>query len=175
MKLLDEARWKDLARYNERGWYELVTSDTGDVSVRLFLSQRLFAEVEPTLYRQIVAATLFVGTRSVVITPDAHFGYGVPVGCVIATDRREGAVALGPVGFDIGCGMVSAKSNVPSEAATYDRKLAFNREVMQRVSLGAGGPVEVLLDGHPLLLATGIVPQSGKGCKDRLGEPGRRG
>ena len=139
MRLLDERCWKDRVRWNDGGWYDLATGDTGDVPVRLFLSQRLFGELEPSLYRQIVAATRFVGTRGVVITPDAHFGYGVPVGCVIATDRKEGAVALGPVGFDIGCGMVSAKSDVPSEAATHDRKLAFNREVMQRVSLGAGG------------------------------------
>src|SRR5437588_4442745 len=39
----------------------------------------------------------------VVITPDAHYGYGVPVGCVLITDADEGAVAMGPVGYDIGC------------------------------------------------------------------------
>lgn len=139
VKLLDEHRWKDLARRDERGWYDLSTADTDEVPVRLFLSPRLLAEAEPTLYQQIVAATRFSGTRSVVITPDVHFGYGVPVGCVIATDRQEGAVALGPVGFDIGCGMISARSDVPAEAATFDRKLAFNREVMGRVSLGPGG------------------------------------
>jgi tRNA-splicing ligase RtcB len=39
----------------------------------------------------------------VVITPDAHYGYGVPVGCVLITDAQDGAVAMGPVGYDIGC------------------------------------------------------------------------
>jgi tRNA-splicing ligase RtcB len=39
----------------------------------------------------------------VVITPDTHYGYGVPVGCVILTDDESGAVAMGPVGYDIGC------------------------------------------------------------------------
>mgnify|MGYP001796324824 CR=1 FL=1 len=34
------------------------------------------------------------------ITPDAHFGYGGPVGSVILTD---GTLAMGPVGYDIGC------------------------------------------------------------------------
>jgi tRNA-splicing ligase RtcB len=46
---------------------------------------------------------------------------------------------MGPVGFDIGCGMMSAKSAVPANLATPDRKLAFNREVMNRVAMGAGG------------------------------------
>lgn len=140
LRLNAEHDWKQHARRNdEDGYYELATLDTGDVPVKLFLSEQLLTEAEPSLYRQIVAATRFAGVRSVVITPDVHFGYGVPVGCVIATDRREGAVALGPVGFDIGCGMISARSTVPSEAATYERKLAFNRAVMERVSLGAGG------------------------------------
>ena len=46
---------------------------------------------------------------------------------------------MGPVGFDIGCGMMSARSLVSAELATPDRKLEFNREVTKRVSLGAGG------------------------------------
>jgi tRNA-splicing ligase RtcB len=46
---------------------------------------------------------------------------------------------MGPVGFDIGCGMMSAASRVPAELATPDRKLEFNREVTKRVNLGAGG------------------------------------
>jgi tRNA-splicing ligase RtcB len=75
----------------------------------------------------------------VVITPDTHYGYGVPVGCVLITDAETGAVAMGPVGYDIGCGMMSARSDVPADAATPDRKMAFNRAVMQRVEMGAGG------------------------------------
>jgi tRNA-splicing ligase RtcB (3'-phosphate/5'-hydroxy nucleic acid ligase) len=131
--------WKRLARRVAGGWYELATAETGAVPVRLFLSEALLNEAEPTLYRQIVAATKFEAARCVVITPDVHFGYGVPIGCVIATDRSAGAVALGPVGFDIGCGMISACSEVPAEAATPSRRLAFNREVMTRVALGSGG------------------------------------
>jgi tRNA-splicing ligase RtcB len=46
---------------------------------------------------------------------------------------------MGPVGFDIGCGMMSARSEVPAEAATYERRLAFNGAVMQRVEMGVGG------------------------------------
>lgn len=137
--LVAEHDWKRRARRSPDGYFELETGDTGGVPVRLFLTEKLLADSEPTLYRQVINATRFPGTKLVAITPDAHFGYGVPVGCVILTDRREGAVAMGPVGFDIGCGMVSARSRVPAELATPDRKLAFNREVTQRVSLGAGG------------------------------------
>jgi tRNA-splicing ligase RtcB len=136
---MDEQSWKKNAVASGDGYYRLRTRDTGDVEVRLFLTEGLLTEAETTLYRQIVNATRFPGARLVAITPDAHYGYGVPVGCVILTDRHEGAVAMGPVGFDIGCGMMSARSNVKKELATPDRKLAFNREVMNRVAMGAGG------------------------------------
>jgi len=138
-ELVHQADWKQRAVWTEGGYFRLDTADVEGVEVRLFVTQALLTEVEPTLYRQIVDATRFPGARLVAITPDVHYGYGVPVGCVILTDRGEGAVAMGPVGFDIGCGMMSARSSVPADLATPDRKLAFNQEVTRRVSLGAGG------------------------------------
>jgi tRNA-splicing ligase RtcB len=131
--------WKHLARWNGEGFYELHTEDTGDVPVRLFLTPTLLAQTEDILYRQIVNATRFPGVKMVVITPDTHYGYGVPVGCVLITDVESGAVAMGPVGYDIGCGMMSAQSGVSAEAATEAKKLEFNRAVMERVEMGAGG------------------------------------
>ena len=92
--------WKRLVRPNPEGYFELQTDDTGDVPVRLFFTQKLLDEAEDILYTQIVNATRFPGVKLVVITPDAHFGYGVPVGSVILTD---GTLAMGPVGYDIGC------------------------------------------------------------------------
>ncbi|MBD0371950.1 MAG: RtcB family protein [Pyrinomonadaceae bacterium] len=95
--------WKHLARWNGLGYYDLQTEDTGDVPVRLFLTPTLLNDAEDILYRQIVNATRFPGVKLVVITPDTHYGYGVPVGCVLITDVDTGAVAMGPVGYDIGC------------------------------------------------------------------------
>jgi tRNA-splicing ligase RtcB len=140
LKALKNAdNWKHLARSIGQGYYELQTEDTGDVPVRLFLTPTLLNDAEDILYRQIVNATRFPGVRMVVITPDTHYGYGVPVGCVLITDGESGAVAMGPVGYDIGCGMMSAQSRVHAEAATPEKKLEFNRAVMERVAFGAGG------------------------------------
>lgn len=138
-ELRNAQNWKHLARWHGLGFYELQTEDTGDVPVRLFFTPQLLADAEEILYRQIVNATRFPGVRLVVITPDAHYGYGVPVGCVLITDADAGAVAMGPVGYDIGCGMMSARSNVEAEGATPERRLEFNRAVMGRVNMGFGG------------------------------------
>jgi tRNA-splicing ligase RtcB len=131
--------WKARLEPTAEGYYRLCGDETGGVEVRFFLTPSLLAEAEDILYKQVINATRFPGVRLVAITPDTHYGYGVPVGCVILTDATTGAVAMGPVGFDIGCGMMSARSDVPAEAATYDRRLAFNRAVIERVEMGTGG------------------------------------
>ncbi|MGZ5483964.1 MAG: RtcB family protein, partial [Pyrinomonadaceae bacterium] len=126
--LADEHRWKQLVRWRD-GYYALQSADTGEVPVRLFLTAELLTLAEDNLYRQIVNATRFPGVKMVVITPDVHYGYGVPVGCVLITNYGTGAIAMGPVGYDIGCGMMSAKSAVHAEAATPEKRLQFNRAV----------------------------------------------
>lgn len=138
-KLAEESTWKRCARRSEQGYYDLITDDFLGVPVRLFLTPKLLEEADQKLYVQIVNAARFPGVKLVAITPDAHWGYGVPVGCVILTDATDGAVAMGPVGFDIGCGMMSAQSSVEAEEATPEKRLAFNRAVTERVELGQGG------------------------------------
>lgn len=137
--LKNSENWKSFTSPSGDGYYSLLTEDTGDVPVRLFLTPTLLNDAEDNLYRQIVNATRFPGVKLVAITPDVHYGYGVPVGCVILTDASSGAVAMGPVGYDIGCGMMSARSEVSSEQATPQKKLQFNRAVMKRVQMGTGG------------------------------------
>src|SRR3989442_6586650 len=44
--------------------------------------------------------------------PDAHWGYGLPVGGVVATDPEEGVVSPGAVGYDIGCGVRLLRSRL---------------------------------------------------------------
>jgi tRNA-splicing ligase RtcB len=50
----------------------------------------------------------------------------------------NGTLAMGPVGYDIGCGMCVLRSDVPRDRATPDRVKEFSRKVMGRVGLGAG-------------------------------------
>jgi tRNA-splicing ligase RtcB len=55
------------------------------------------------------------------------------------TVPEYGNFALDAGVFVHNCGMMSARSDAPAEAATPERKLAFNRAVMERVAMGAGG------------------------------------
>jgi tRNA-splicing ligase RtcB len=44
--------------------------------------------------------------------PDAHWGYGLPVGGVVATGLDDGVVSPGAVGYDIGCGVRLMRSRL---------------------------------------------------------------
>jgi len=48
----------------------------------------------------------------VALMPDAHFGYGPPVGSVLQT---RGGVMPGAVGVDIGCGMIAMRTDIDRE------------------------------------------------------------
>jgi tRNA-splicing ligase RtcB len=43
---------------------------------------------------------------------DAHFGYGLPMGAVMAFDAEEGMISSGCTGFDINCGVNSIRTNL---------------------------------------------------------------
>src|ERR1700736_3863843 len=145
-KHMPNTSWREQMRRDDHGYFVLQTEQTHGIEVRLFLSEALLGDIDENVYQQILNATSFPGVRLVVITPDVHSGYGVPVGCVILTEAQAGAVAMGPVGYDIGCGMISASSTVPSAAATPEQRLAFNREVDRRIDMGAGGRSRTLRD-----------------------------
>jgi tRNA-splicing ligase RtcB len=124
--------WKNAARRDAAGFYRYPT-ERGEV--RIFMTETLFRELEDGIGVQIANARRFPGVVDVAITPDAHQGYGVPVGCVMAT---RGTLAMGPVGYDIGCGMAALRSDVAADAATAERVKDFSQRVMRRVGLGAG-------------------------------------
>ena len=80
--------WKDTLRRDPGGFYRMRT-EQGEV--RIFMTEALLAEAEEALGAQIENARRFPGVRDAVLTPDAHHGYGVPVGCVMATRPRAAA------------------------------------------------------------------------------------
>jgi tRNA-splicing ligase RtcB (3'-phosphate/5'-hydroxy nucleic acid ligase) len=67
----------------------------------------------------------------VAIMPDAHQGYGMPIGGVLAT---SGAVVPNAVGVDIGCGMCAVRTSL-TEYYSDPLKVAMG-EIRKRVPVG---------------------------------------
>lgn len=72
----------------------------------------------------------------VALMPDAHQGYGMPIGGVIATDS---AVIPAAVGVDIGCGMIATETDIPAERfADMAFRRAFQEKLKERIPVGEG-------------------------------------
>ena len=76
------------------------------VPVRVFATERLLAEMDEQVFAQAAnVATLPGIVEASCCMPDAHWGYGFPIGGVAAMDPRSGVISPGGIGFDINCGM----------------------------------------------------------------------
>jgi tRNA-splicing ligase RtcB len=75
--------------------------------VRLFGSEPLLATMDDKVLEQIVNVAKLPGLVGAAMTmPDAHWGYGFPIGGVAAFDAEQGGIiSAGGVGFDISCGI----------------------------------------------------------------------
>ena len=72
----------------------------------IYASQELVQTMDHKVYEQTVnVATLPGIVGAAYVMPDAHWGYGFPIGGVAAFDPDEGVVSAGGVGFDVSCGV----------------------------------------------------------------------
>ena len=77
----------------------------GRLPIKLWLN-----EVEDGAMKQAVnLANLPFAFKHIVIMPDCHLGYGMPIGGVLAT---KGVVIPNAVGVDIGCGMSAVQTSL---------------------------------------------------------------
>ena len=68
---------------------------------------------EQTLAQARNLANLPFAARHIALMPDAHVGFGMPIGGVFAA---EGQVVPHAVGLDIGCGVRAWRTNIPVES-----------------------------------------------------------
>src|SRR5512143_259150 len=73
----------------------------------IFADEALIREMDDKVYERLTnVATLPGIVQAAYAMPDAHWGYGCPIGGVAACDADEGGVvSAGGVGFDISCGV----------------------------------------------------------------------
>lgn len=76
------------------------------VPVRIIATRKLLEDLDDGAVDQAVNVASLPGIVGYSwMMPDAHFGYGFPIGGVAAFDAERGIISPGGVGFDINCGM----------------------------------------------------------------------
>ncbi|HOV81634.1 MAG TPA: RtcB family protein [Methanothrix sp.] len=84
---------------------------------RIFVSAALRDMVEPETVDQVAnVATLPGIVKHSMAMPDAHLGYGFPIGGVAAFREDGGIISPGGVGFDINCGVRLLRSDLDAGA-----------------------------------------------------------
>ncbi len=112
------------------------------------LSFRVFGAegIEEGAMQQMNSAARLPVARAGALMPDAHAGYGLPIGGVLAT---ENAVIPYGVGVDIGCRMCLSVFDIDIKELTQ-REHFFTRELNEATLFGAGGVFEQPAD-HEVL------------------------
>ncbi len=130
---------------------------------RIFISEKLLEQVEAGTIDQVAnVATLPGIVNYSMAMPDAHLGYGFPIGGVAAFREDGGVISPGGVGFDINCGVRMLRTDlrandvapmisnlvedlfhdVPSGVGAKGRLRVSEHELDQVFTRGAGWAVE---------------------------------
>ncbi|MCK5629059.1 MAG: RtcB family protein, partial [Nanoarchaeota archaeon] len=96
----------EIKKINEFTW-EIPKTGGMKVPAIIYASEKLMEKIrmDKTLQQSMNVAHLKGIQRASYTMPDAHQGYGFPIGGVAAFDMEEGIISPGGVGYDINCGV----------------------------------------------------------------------
>lgn len=136
-----------LQEINEWCWTIPVAAGEQRGEVRLYGSRELLAAMDNKVMEQITNVARLPGLVGAAMTmPDAHWGYGFPIGGVAAFDPEQGGIiSAGGVGFDISCGIRCLRTNL--ELTDVIGKLpSLARGLSENIPAGVGEEGELKLN-----------------------------
>jgi tRNA-splicing ligase RtcB len=159
----------DARRVDDWTWEIPVTARAGmRVPARIFADDTLFRKIRSDRsLEQLVNVATLPGVESPVLgMPDAHEGYGFPVGGVAALRVSDGVISPGGVGYDINCGVRLLASDL-TRTELGERIEPLMHEMSRALPSGTGrGGVlvldstelrQVLAQGSPYLAERGMA------------------
>jgi tRNA-splicing ligase RtcB (3'-phosphate/5'-hydroxy nucleic acid ligase) len=127
-------------------------------AARIYADERLWDQIrrDRSVDQLVNVATLPGVETPVLAMPDAHEGYGFPVGGVAAFRARDGVISPGGVGYDINCGVRLLTSGLPMvEVRPRLRELMHELGRGVPSGTGRGGRLDLDRAGLERVLATG--------------------
>lgn len=108
------------------------------VTITIFATEKLVKEMDEEVFIQAKNIASLPGLyQGVYIMPDAHSGYGAPIGSVFAMREKDGYVLPGAVGFDINCGMRLITTNLTKDEVAGKIKTLIN-QLFEKIPPGVG-------------------------------------
>ena len=150
----------DPKRLIRRSDYEWHIPPSGRMRVPgvIFASEDLIRDMDDKVFEQVANVAMLPGiVKASYAMPDAHWGYGFPIGGVAAFDPAEGGVvSAGGVGFDISCGVRTLRTGLT--IADLEREKARLADLLYaRIPAGVGstGGIRLDKDGMTAMLRGG--------------------
>ena len=140
----------DPALFERKSEFEWCIKPFGKMRVPgvIFASEALLREMDAKVYEQVTNVAMLPGIVSASFAmPDAHWGYGFPIGGVAAFDAEAGGVvSAGGVGFDISCGVRTLLTGLRIE--DIDKvKERLAEALYHAIPAGMGSTGAIRLDG----------------------------
>ena len=128
--------------------YQWRIEPTGKMRVPaiIFASEDLIREMDEKVYQQVTNVAMLPGiVEASYAMPDAHWGYGFPIGGVAAFDPEQGGIiSAGGVGFDISCGVRTLHTGLtPEQVMSTQEKLADILYYQIPAGLGSTGTIHL--------------------------------
>lgn len=162
----------ELRKINDFVW-EIPKQGDMKVPALIYASAKLLESVKRdlTLQQARNVACLPGIQRMSYVMPDAHQGYGFPIGGVAAFDMDSGIISPGGVGYDINCGVRLLRTDFMEKDISAKRKELL-AEIFKEVpaGVGKGGITKLSRSGLKDILAKGAewAVEKGFGTKDDL-------
>jgi tRNA-splicing ligase RtcB len=113
----------------------------------IFASEDLILDMDEKVYEQVCNVARLPGiVNASYAMPDAHWGYGFPIGGVAAFDPQQGGIiSAGGVGFDISCGVRTLHTGLtPQQVMSKQKQLAD--VLFRNIPAGLGSTGHIHLD-----------------------------
>src|SRR5690242_12334800 len=140
----------------------------------IFANESLVREMDEKVFEQVTNVAKLPGiVKASYAMPDAHWGYGFPIGGVAAFDPDEGGVvSAGGVGFDISCGVRCLHTGLRrADILKVQKRLADL--LYERIPAGVGstGPIRLNAAEMDAMLTGGArwAVERGYGTAEDLG------
>jgi tRNA-splicing ligase RtcB len=134
-----------LQKRSDYAW-EIPRQGAMRVPAVIYASEALVRDMDHKVYEQAVNVAMLPGiVNASYAMPDAHWGYGFPIGGVAAFDPDEGGVvSAGGVGFDISCGVRCLHTGL-SRADILAVQQPLAHELSRAIPAGVGSTGEIRL------------------------------
>jgi tRNA-splicing ligase RtcB len=141
---------QSLTRHSDFEW-RIEPAGHMRVPAVIYAGEELVAGMDEKVREQLSnVATLPGIQRAAFAMPDAHWGYGFPIGGVAAFDPSEGGViSAGGVGFDISCGVRALHTGIDSDELE-PHKTALADALFRKIPAGVGSTGAIHLTGSEM-------------------------